>query len=685
VPGEPVLTESPERSHAVPSSGSYRADLDGLRAISVLLVIAFHAGITQLAGGFIGVDVFFVISGFLITGILLAEATKTRSISLRNFYARRIRRLLPLSALVLVATVLAGIVFVPALDRGRLLGDARSAALYFSNWRFAGQATAYADIGPGDSLFVHYWSLSIEEQFYLVWPLIILVTTMLVARRKPERLRLALGSVLSVVAVSSFVLSIVLTRVQGQSAYYGTHLRLGELATGAALAVAVGHVGRLRGLAARIAGVAGIACIVLAATLYDRTTPFPGSAVLLPVFGAALVIASGVFRPTGVGRLLGRPPLPAIGRISYAWYLWHWPALGITSLALGENASPTAKTFGTILAVVASLALAIGSHHLLENPIRFSERLKRSWRRGLALGLALTAVSVGTTMLPTPVAATRPVTAEGKHAMTPEEARLDTVQGMGRCHIAYRTTSAASGCVFGDPAGDKTIALVGDSIAQQWFPAFERVARANHWRLLAWTKDACVFIDVLIHVGPLNRPYYECVTWRRNVINRMRSFPGGVDLVVVGRSTYALVNVLTAEGKPIASGTLDTVWAQAAARTFSRLRAVADHVILIPDTPLSPHDVPSCLSEFPSEPDRCRFPRKRVLERGKTLTTAERETAPPGVEVIDLSGSICPSDPCPVVTAGGVIIYRDTHHMSATFSATLAPVIERMVIAALSS
>jgi hypothetical protein len=256
---------------------------------------------------------------------------------------------------------------------------------------------------------------------------------------------------------------------------------------------------------------------------------------------------------------------------------------------------------------------------------------------------------------------------------------------MGRCHIAYRTTSAASGCVFGDPAGDKTIALVGDSIAQQWFPAFERVARANHWRLLAWTKDACVFIDVLIHVGPLNRPYYECATWRRNVINRMRSFPGGVDLVVVGRSTYALVNVLTAEGKPIASGTLDTVWAQAAARTFSRLRAVADHVILIPDTPLAPHDVPSCLSEFPSEPDRCRFPRTRVLERGKTLTTAERETAPPGVEVIDLSGSICPSDPCPVVTAGGVIIYRDTHHMSATFSATLAPVIERMVIAALSS
>ena len=205
----------PDAPNAPSSTRSYRADIDGLRAVSVLLVIAFHAGIAQLAGGFVGVDVFFVISGFLITGILIKEAAATGTIRLRNFYARRIRRLLPLSAFVLVVTAAIGIMLVPSLDRATLLADARSAALYISNWRFAGQATAYADTGPGDSLFVHYWSLSIEEQFYLLWPLIILVTARWVMRRDPAKLPRALGSVLVGLAVSSFVLSVVLTRVQG--------------------------------------------------------------------------------------------------------------------------------------------------------------------------------------------------------------------------------------------------------------------------------------------------------------------------------------------------------------------------------------------------------------------------------------------------------------------------------------
>ncbi|MFY9587212.1 MAG: acyltransferase, partial [Actinomycetota bacterium] len=401
----------------------YRADIDGLRAVSVLLVIAFHAGITQLAGGFVGVDVFFVISGFLITGILLKETTKTGTISLRNFYARRIRRLLPLSALVLIVTLAIGMLLVPALDRATLLGDARSAATYVSNWRFAGQATAYADTTPATSLFVHYWSLSIEEQFYVLWPLIILLTSRRVMRIAPSKLPRALGSVLAVLAVGSFALSIMLTNVQGSSAYYGTHLRLGELATGAALAVAARRLGRFRGLLADLASIAGIVCIIVAAMVYGRNTPYPGSAVLLPVLGSALILASGIARPAVVGRFLARPPLPAIGRISYAWYLWHWPALGLTSLALGEDASASAHTLGKIFAVVVSLLLAIASHLVVENPVRFSQRLKRSAGKGLALGVGLTAVSLIATMLPATGSANRPVAVAGSTGMTPIEAR----------------------------------------------------------------------------------------------------------------------------------------------------------------------------------------------------------------------------------------------------------------------
>ncbi len=644
----------------------------------MLLVIAFHAGITQLAGGFVGVDVFFVISGFLITGILLKETTATGTISLRNFYARRIRRLLPLSALVLVVTVAIGILLVPALDRGRLIGDARSAALYVSNWRFAGQATAYADTTAADGLFVHYWSLSIEEQFYVLWPLIILLVSKRVMRFNPSKLPRALGSVLGLLAITSFALSILLTRVQGQSAYYATHLRLGELATGAALAVAAHRLGKIRGRIADLAGVAGIVCIILAAVMYERTTPYPGSAVLLPVLGSALVIASGLFRPASVGRILAKPPLPAIGRVSYAWYLWHWPALGLTSLALGSDASASMRVAGKVFAVVVSFLLAIASHLIVENPIRFSQRLKRSAGKGLALGAGLTALSLVATTLPAASSASRPVEIAGGRGMTPIEARNSTVHGMGGCHVTFRDTAAPADCVFGDPHGQRTIALIGDSVAQQWFPAFQQAARTEHWRLLAWTKNACPVVDVLSYQPRLNRAYNECVTWRDNVMDRMRAFPGGVDLVVIGRATYADGNVLDSDGTDN-SQPLPELWEEAAARTFTRLRQIADNALLFRDTPVAPVDIPGCLSESPGAPERCSFPRKGSANRDKVIAAAERAAAPAGVEVVDPTRFVCPSDPCPAVAASGLIIYRDRHHMTARFSESLAEVISRIV------
>ena len=644
----------------------------------MLLVIAFHAGITQFAGGFVGVDVFFVISGFLITGILLKETTSTGTISLRNFYPRRIRRLLPLSALVLVVTVAIGILLVPALDRSTLLGDARSAAMYVSNWRFAGQATAYADTTPANSLFVHYWSLSIEEQFYVLWPLIILLTSKRVMRIAPSKLPRALGSVLAVLAVGSFGLSILLTKVQGTSAYYGTHLRLGELATGAALAVAARRLGRFRGRLADLASIAGIVLIIAAAMMYTRNTPYPGSAVLLPVLGSALILASGIARPAAVGRILSRPPLPAIGRISYAWYLWHWPALGLTSLALGGGASASVQTAGKVFAVVVSLLLAIASHLIVENPVRFSKRLRLSAAKGLALGVGLTAISLVATMLPATGSASTSIHVAGSIGMTPEEARGSTVKTMGDCHALFHETAAPAGCVFGDRRGDKTIALVGDSIAQQWFPALERAARAHHWRLLSWVKDACPMTDVHTFYGRLNRPYRECVAWRENVFDRIETARGGVNLIVVGRMTYSGKNVLsdddTKRTRPLAA-----VWEDASERTFVRLRRTADRVLAVRDTPLAPVDIPGCLSDSPNAPARCEFSRGDHANRDGIITAAERAAAPDGVEVIDLTHLVCPADPCPVVTAEGLIIYRDRHHMTARFSATLADVMADLV------
>ncbi|MFY9587594.1 MAG: SGNH hydrolase domain-containing protein, partial [Actinomycetota bacterium] len=268
--------------------------------------------------------------------------------------------------------------------------------------------------------------------------------------------------------------------------------------------------------------------------------------------------------------------------------------------------------------------------------------------------------------------------------MTPIEARKSIVRGMGTCHVSYPDTEAKADCVFGDPQGDKTIALIGDSVAQQWFPAFQRAARANHWRLLAWTKNACPVVDVQTFQPRLKRAYSECVDWRQNVFDRIEAFDGGVDLVVIGRATYAGPNLLARDGSPN-HRPLAQVWREASARTFTRLLRSVDRVVAFEDTPVAPVDIPSCLSESPEAPDRCAFPRKGSANRDGVIARAERAAAPRGVSVIDLTRHVCPADPCRVLAEDGTIIYRDRHHMTARFSASLAAVIAAIARAALAA
>ncbi len=339
----------PQADSASPTEGiksqrsarkGFRPDIEGLRAVAVLAVVLFHAEVPGLAGGFVGVDVFFVISGFLITGLLWREANSTGTVRLRNFYGARARRLLPASALVGVFTLIASAVLLPPLQARTVMGDGIASALYVSNYRFALQGVDYFAGMPPPSPFQHYWSLGVEEQFYLVWPALILGTAWLIRRARRRTRTQATSSqrpylmVLALVALTSFALSLVMTHLMPSVAFFGLPTRAWQLAIGGLVALTARTWQRLPLRAAAITGWAGLGVIVLACTLLSPATPYPGTAALAPTLGTALVIGAGCAAPSqGCGRLLGLSPMQAIGRVSYSWYLWHWPVLMICPYA----------------------------------------------------------------------------------------------------------------------------------------------------------------------------------------------------------------------------------------------------------------------------------------------------------------------------------------------------------------
>lgn len=345
----------------------YRGDIEGLRAVAVLLVVLAHVGVPGVAGGFIGVDVFFVISGFLITSLLRRELAATGRLDLPRFYARRAVRLLPVATLVTVATLAATWLWAPPVRFAGYAWDALAAATYTVNLRLADTGTDYF-AGEAPSPFQHFWSLAVEEQFYLVWPVLIGVLALCGLRRRWVPL-----TVLTGISVASFAWSLHELERAAPWAYFGSLSRAWELGAGALLALVVTGRPRRRPALAW----AGCAAIIIGAVVFDEGTPFPGTAALLPVLGAVAIIAAGG------NRLLEAAPMRWVGRMSYGWYLWHWPLLFFAPAGLPARAGFAA----------AALGLAVLSHHLLENPVRYHRCWSVRPRRGLFLGLGLSAAT----------------------------------------------------------------------------------------------------------------------------------------------------------------------------------------------------------------------------------------------------------------------------------------------------
>ncbi len=354
-----------------------RSDIEGLHAIAILAVVLYHCRISWLGGGFVGVDVFFVVSGFLITSLMLTEIEQTRRLSFPAFYGRRARRLLPVACLVIVTTVAIGWIVLSPLERRRLVDDALSAVTYTVNWRLASQSTDYLRADAAPSALQHYWSLAVEEQFYLIWPIVI----WLLAGARLSRRRVTVG--LGVLVAASFVVCQVLTTRAQPWAFFGLQARLWQLGCGALLAVLWNLVAAIPRMVRTTVALAGIVGIALAITLFDDSTTWPGRAALLPTLATVAVLMG-----TGdsvVYRGLAAAPLQWIGARSYSWYLWHWPALVLGAAWLD---SPLSVAQSLALAI-AALGIAHVGYELVEQPVRHRARLVASPRQSIAVGLGL--------------------------------------------------------------------------------------------------------------------------------------------------------------------------------------------------------------------------------------------------------------------------------------------------------
>jgi peptidoglycan/LPS O-acetylase OafA/YrhL len=669
----------------------FRPDIEGLRAIAIVAVLLCHAGVPFLAGGYVGVDVFFVISGFLITRLLVGELDRTGTISLRGFYARRAKRLLPLSAVLLAVVGILSLILLSPLRDTEVAGDITASALYIANWHFAAQSVDYFAQGLEPSPVLHLWSLAIEEQFYLVWPGLILLATW-VFRRRGRSVRPVLWVVLALILAGSLIYGINLTEDKPAFAYFDTFARAWELALGAAVAL-VATV-RLPRLGAVALGWAGVAAIVYASFAFNGETQFPGTAALVPTLGAAALILSGTALAAtargvagvrlGVGAVLALRPVRYVGRISYSWYLWHWPAIVFAAAIWGPRLSVAAG----LAAVAASWIPTQLTHMLIEDPVRRAPMLTRMPNRAIALGLACTAVALGVgigleaaqpTLRTAPLSEVRGAAALVDEAIpqetatalrpNPLKARADRSRGFySGCLVGIDGTNSNK-CLFGDPHGKRTIILFGDSHAMQYFPPLEELAEIHHLRLIELTKAECPPEDLEVRSMVEDREYSQCDAWRQSAFERIEASASDTTVIMSGDTEYTPYGP---DGEELSGDAAAEAMEAGYVRTLARIRAAGPRTVVIRDNPSSTSDVPSCVSEDLQHLDRCAFPRHREWDREYDVRAAERSPDP---HLISFIADICPGEICRAVI-GNALTYRDKDHLTATFARTLEPMLE---------
>ncbi|MEN0129216.1 MAG: acyltransferase family protein [Brevundimonas sp.] len=675
------------------------SEIQGLRAIAVMLVVLYHLWPKRLTGGYIGVDVFFVISGFLITGHLLRESERAGRVQLAQFWARRARRLLPASLLVLATSLVATVVWVPAAMWEQYAKEIGAAGFYVLNWVLAADSVDYLAADNAASPALHYWSLSVEEQFYLVWPLLVAVGLALAlrARRRPGVL---VGAVLGVVTVASFVYSLHLTETSPARAYFVTPVRAWQFGAGAILALVVASpafVSRWERLAVlrALTSWAGIALIGWGAVTFTAATPFPGTAALVPVLGAVAVICAGsppvAWSP---GRLLAVRPVQVLGDISYSTYLWHWPPIVILPFVLGHAMGASTKL--VLLAVV--LVVAWMTKRWVEDPVRTTSRwgIRRPRNTFVLMLVAMLVLAAGCVWMTRAAQAdARAAVAEEKvvahtqedcfgapsmdpakpdcptpalaKMVVPDPSRVSSdTAGLGKCWVG-QTESELRSCTFPTKGANPSvphIALVGDSHAYAWLPGFVQLAAEGKITVDTYIKGSCAWSTALPDKGD-DSVLATCESWRSDLEARLLKNPGEYDAVVT--TGYSVQPLRTPKGVDE-----DAYREDGSLEAWTPVMDAGIPVIAVRDNPIPGNDPNECLrTDGRDDHAVCDLSRKHALEHPDPQVGAVARSDG-RAQLVDLTDMYCDSTTCPVVI-GGANVYRDKHHVTSTYIKTLTP------------
>ena len=663
----------------------YRAHLDGLRAVAVYLVVVFHAGSGRLTGGFIGVDVFFVLSGYLVTQLLVRDLEGSGAIGYRRFYSRRLRRLLPAAAVVIVVTAVVYQVIASPVDLLAARDAVRSASLYYSNWFFIGQSTDYFGADVRSSPVLHFWSLSVEEQYYLAWPLL-LGGLHLLTRRAGDRQRAVMGALVAAALLVLLLRTLRMSPADLNHAYYGTDTRAYQLLAGSLLALLPGSITRLarssRGGVRRATsltswGALGVLCLSATSLLQvGAITRGVVAATTTVVLLIRLEAATG-----GAKRLLSLRPIVYLGRISYGTYLWHWIVILVMAAKVDVSAQATA-----IFAALVATGLASLSYQLLEMPVREARWLDRRWSGVIAVGLVGSAL-IGVVVGPAVLESASPKSSQqaDRRAVTglaPVPAALDweaALEDKGRYPVCRASNTAGCTLVAG---GELRVMLIGDSNAKMYTSLLEGLARSRSFTLDVVARPGCYWMRGIVRSDPayFNSCLERQQEWYDTIVPELDP-----DIVfLVNRAIddpVSPIRVSDMDAGELEVGSLpfrDAIERRIAA-TVAMLRSQGRKVVIIEPTPVTtPKTDPlKCLSlaEFL---DACRFVATQSPTQMERMTRAVAESDP-GVWSLDFDGLVCPYLPICDPVVDGLIARWDHAHITQTFGRSLVPDVERLL------
>jgi peptidoglycan/LPS O-acetylase OafA/YrhL len=638
---------------------SFRQDLQGLRAVAISLVVLAHLNIPYLEGGFVGVDVFFVLSGYLITGILIREYNSTKTINFTRFYARRLKRLLP-SLIFMIGVVLVVSIFI--LSPYEMISKSKS-AIYASTWSsnfyFTFSKIGYFSELELKDIFLHTWSLSVEEQFYLIWPLFIFSSLVILSKKPKYNINNRLVIIFITTIFISFSISLYWSFEKPLWSFYLMPSRIWQFCLGGLILVLSKRKTKTYFSPASLQFF-GLTLILFSGTLLDSQMTYPGWWALAPSIGTALVLLAN---HQSSKSLLTNSFLVWVGDRSYAWYLWHWPVIIFAESYGFGNYINESILLGALSLLIASL-----SYRYIEVPF---------WKGRLSKTRANKSIHVSVLSMLLIVAISITVSQHQENKMmangsseTTIATTLPSIYSLG-CDSWYSSPKLKP-CTFNDNDFNKTVVLVGDSILAQWFVAIESIVSNTKWRLIVFTKSACPMIDEDFFYDRIGKTYDVCRVWRNNFIKELENLKP--EMIILGNSSnYPFT---------------DSQWHDGSQRVFSKLQTLTNEILIIPGTPALSYDGPSCLMRGINKDstnhdskvmNKC--PAEKVSEHSKNITSLLTSASSifKNTHIINLNDLVCPNDECRPVTHSGIPIFRDSQHLTNDIVMHLAPEIKNRI------